>query len=86
MRYLIVFMLIAGVCMAEDSYVIDDDHMIHFDPTENWVISKELIARLNLSPEDKLNKNCSIIIMGEDGKQYDWAYVIKKHMDWVEAR
>ena len=72
--------------MAGDSFLITDEHKIHFDPTENWVISKELITRLKLSPEEKMNKNYSLIIMGEDGKQYDWAYVLKKHMDWVESK
>lgn len=83
--WIALFMLIGGVCMAEDSFIVTDDHRIHYDPAENWVVSKELIARLGLSSEERLNNSYSLIIIGEDGKQYDWAYVLKKHMDWTEA-
>lgn len=67
-----------------DNYIFTDN--IINDPSKNWIVSKELIKRLKLSPQDHENMGYSITISGEDGNQYDWCYILKRHMDWVEER
>ena len=53
----------------------------------SWIISNEFITRLKLSPQDKMNKEGpSLVVFGEDGNTYDWAYILKKHMDWTEGQ
>lgn len=74
-------------CDSNSTPFVDIDP-IKYDPKQYWIISNELITRLNLKPDDRLNSNaCStIVVEGEDGNTYEWAYILKKHMDWIENK
>jgi len=69
------------------SNAIDDTvQFIESDPKKNWIISNELIEALALDHGKQGDVPSSLWVMGEDGNDYDWCYVLKRHMAWVEER
>lgn len=90
----IVLAIVVGCCILAFA---ETDNKITLDNTDElayvvgwsmeledtWIISQELIDRLDLKPN---NKSASLCIEGEDGEMYDWCGILKSHMDWVEER
>ena len=67
----------------EDEIIIESTEHWEINLETNWIISNELIERLNLKPHDT---GFDLAIEGEDGKTYSWCGVLEAHMDWVEEK
>jgi len=88
MKFIIILLLcFTSVAWGEEeSFFSDNNEELVFDIGPSWIISNELIERLNLKPYNWGEQPYALVIEGEDGEQYDWCSVLKAHMDWVEEK